>query len=161
LKPIILLSLITLLFSTCSTKGMLKDTCFAGSLSEIEKLIVWNKIKKIGKKTVLDMIHTPRHNSDAHDEFTNLPTSTKIRKNKTDDFSLIIINAIEHQEKEYGYTSELIAEKKRGTWHITLPTNYLGNYTRYWHKKDFKGEYIELYSSFTCKPALMEAIYEY
>jgi hypothetical protein len=160
-KPIILLPLMTLLFSTCSTKGMLKDTCFAGSLSEIEKLIVWKKIKKIGKETVLDMIHTPKNNSDTHHEFTDLPTVTKIRKNKTDSFSLSIINAIEQQEKEYGYIPQQISEKKRGKWHITLPTNYLGNYTRYWHKTDSRGEYIELYSSFSCKPALLEAIYEY
>ena len=146
IKP---LSLVTLL-SLHSTKGMHKEIFFPAQLSEIEKLIVWNKIKKLSKEMVLDMVET-----------TDLPTLTKIRKNKTDYLSLSIISTIEQQEKEHRYAPEQISVKKDGVWHITLPNNYFGNYTRYWHKKDSRGEYIELYSLFTYKPALMEVIHAY
>jgi hypothetical protein len=148
-----------ILLCSYTNEGMHKEIFFPGPLSEIEKLIVWNKIKKLGKETILDMIHID--NPNIHDEFTNLPTLTKIRKNKTDYLSLSIISTIEQQEKEHTYAPEQISVKKDGVWHITLPNNYFGNYTRYWHKKDSRGEYIELYSLFTYKPALMEVIHAY
>jgi hypothetical protein len=160
-KFIKLLTLVILLFPIYLANGMQKEIVLPYPLSDIERLIVRNKIDKIGKDTILDMIHTPRNSSDTHNEFTQLPTVTKIRKNKTDCLSLSIIDAIQEQEKKHKYIPEQISEKKDGVWHITIPTNYFGNYTRYWHKKDSKGEYIELHSSFTYKPALMEVIDEY
>lgn len=158
MKHIILLPSFTLLFLTYPIIGMQKEVHFPGQLNEIEKLIVWFKIKKISKEMVLNMI---ADSTDTKNESKCLPTLTKIRKNRTDDFATFIINAIQEQEKEYGYVPEQISKKKNGVWHITIPTNYIGNYTRYWHKNDFKGEYIELYSIFTYRPALMEVINNY
>jgi hypothetical protein len=139
---------------------MLREIFFPGPLSEIEKLIVYRKIKKIGKEMILQMIESA-NNSDTHNSLRYLPTLTKVRKNKTDDFATFIISTIEEQEKELKYIPHQVSEVKDDVWHITLPTNYLGNYTRYWHKTDTKGEYLELYSLFIDKPALMEVICNY
>lgn len=148
MKHMIPLLSFIVLFSTYITKGMEKEIHFPGQLNEIEKLIVWRKIKKIGKPMVLSMT-----------ESTNLPTATHIRKNSTDRCDIFIINTIKEQEKEHGYVPEQINKKHDGVWHITIPTNYIGNYTRYWHKQDTEGEYIELYSNFTDKQALLEVIH--
>lgn len=161
MKYIPLLPIFMLLSVIYSTKGMQEELHFPGQLNEIEKLIVWLKMQKISKKTTLDMLQPITDRGYTKDESKTFPTLTKIRKNSSDTLSLFIIQAIKEQEEEYGYVPEQISEKKDGVWHITIPTNYLGNYTRYWHKKDSKGEYIELYSSFIYKPALLEVIHNY
>ncbi len=140
-----------------SSQGMQKEVHFPGQLNEIEQLIVWRKIRKVGKPMILHMIQ-PTDTSNLIDESKSLPTLTKIRKNSTDSCDLFIINAIKKQEKKYGYVPEQISKKIDGVWHITIPTNYIGNYTRYWHKHDAKGKYIELYSAFTDQAALREVI---
>jgi hypothetical protein len=159
MKHMIPLLSFIVLFSTCITKGMEKEVHFPGQLNEIEKLIVWRKIKKIGKPMVLSMIQPTTDNPDKKDESKNLPTVTHIRKNSTDRCDIFIINTINEQEKDYGYVPKQISKKKNGVWHITIPTNYIGNYTRYWHKEDAEGEYIELYSNFTDQQALLEVIH--
>jgi hypothetical protein len=148
-----------MLFLMFPSTGMQKEIHFPGQLNEIEQLIVWRKIKKVGKPMILQMIQPTTDNSDATDESKSLPTLTKIRKNSTDNCDIFIINAITEQEKEYGYVPKQINEKIDGVWHITIPTNYIGNYTRYWHKEDAKGKYIELYSTFTDHEALLEVIH--
>ena len=161
MKYITLFSFLIVLSLPYSTKGMLKDVFFPDPLTQLEKLILFYKIQKIGKNVVLEMIEVTNDNSNRTDESKGLPTRTKIRKNRDDHFAISIINAIKAQEKKYGYIPAQISEKKDGVWHITIPTNYLGNYTRYWHKEDNKGAYIELYSAFMYKPALLEAISNY
>ena len=157
MKHIVSCTLFMILFLMYSTKGMQKEIHFSGQLNEIEQLIVWRKIKKVGNPMILHMIQ-PTDTSNLIDESKSLPTLTKIRKNSTDSCDLFIMNAIKEQEKEYGYVPEQISKKINGIWHITIPTNYIGNYTRYWHKQDAKGEYIELYSTFTDQAALREVI---
>ncbi|HEX4069077.1 MAG TPA: hypothetical protein VHX42_03190 [Candidatus Babeliales bacterium] len=156
-----LLPPVTLLFAAHSNNNMYKDIFFPTQLNEIEKMIVYHKIQKIGKEMVLKMMKETINNPYTQDASTHLPTQLKVRKNKTDYFASFIIDTIEEQEKEFGYVPQQTSKKIKGIWHVSLPTNYLGNYTRYWHKKDFKGEYIELHALFTDTPALLEVIYNY
>lgn len=154
MKCLLLFTCFILLFY--SLQGMFPD-----QLNEIEKLIVLHKVKKLSKPTCLNMIEQKKDHQDITYEAQCFPTNTKIYKSQTDNFALLIINSIKAQESEYGYVPKQISEKKDGVWHITIPNNYLGNYTQYWHKKDHKGEYIELHSTFTHKPSLLEVVISY
>lgn len=148
MKHMILLLSFIMLFFTYTAKGMQKEMHFKAPLSEIEKTIVLLKIKHASHKIDFNTIE-------------NFSIKTIIKKDRTDHFAASIIDAITEQEKEIGYIPEQISEKKDGIWHTTIPNNYIGNYTRYWHTKDDTGEYIELHSTFTYQPALVEVLNNY
>jgi hypothetical protein len=156
MKHIILLPIFMVLFFVYSTKGMQKEIHFKDQLTEIEKSIVLFKMKHASHK--LDF-HTT--NNDTKEKLTSISIVTIVKKDRTDDFATSIIEAITEQEKKVGYVPEQISEKKDGVWHITLPNNYIGNYTRYYHTKDDAGEYIELHSTFTYQPAVIEVLNDY
>lgn len=143
---------------------------FKAQLTEMEKLIFLDKVNELGREAILNIIEKPTKSKKTiknnkptknNEEIPCLIITTKIRKDQTDELATLIINSIQKQETVYGYVPEQKFEKKDGGGHLTLPTNYLGNYTRYWHKEDTKGEYIELHSTFTYKPSLMEVLNNY
>ncbi len=138
-----------MLFLLSSSTGM-QNIHFKEQLSEIEKLIVLHKMKHASHKIDFNAAH-----------IFDAPIITKIEKDRTDDFATLIMETIKEQEKELGYVPEQISEKIDGVWHLTIPTNYIGKYTRYYHTKDFAGEYIELHSTFIYQPAVLEVLNNY
>ena len=161
-----IVSLFIFLLSSYPAQGM----WFKAQLSEMEKLIFLHKVNELGREAILNIIEKPtkskkntKNNEDIknNEEIPCLIITTKIRKDQTDELATFIMNLIQQQETKYGYVPEQKSEKQDDVWHITMPTNYLGNYTCYWHKVDNKGEYIELHSTFTYKPSLMEILNNY
>jgi hypothetical protein len=135
---------------------------FPDPLSDIEHHLFAHRIQQLGKDTVTAMIEkVSKRKRSTHNATKSTPyfvIDTKIRFNQEDTLSKLIINSITQQELISPYRSRTLVKKRKNEWHITLANNYIGNYSQYWYKKDSAGEYIEIQSSFTYKPALLDVL---
>lgn len=64
------------------------------------------------------------------------------------------------KDEAFGYIPHAIKKNGKTLPLNGKPTNYLGNYTRYWHKEGKHGPYISVKSKFKNIPLLQEALAE-
>lgn len=143
------------------TKGMIHPRQF----NEIEKQIFLKEVNRIGKEAALQQIQNTKDPERIDDGlrcairfYPCFIITSQFRPSSHDSLTTLVMQTIADQEKKNGYIPEHIKKSNHLGISITMPNNFLGKYSRYYHKKDQNGTYIELKSTFDDKQSLLNIL---
>jgi hypothetical protein len=160
------LSLLTLYIITTSSQITHAKPFLTQFLGPIEKQIFFKEVERIGKKAALRQIKETKDSKlDTRDDrchltlFPCFTLITHVNPQEKDAFSQLVVKTIKEKEEKKGYIPEHIEKITPNGVQVTMPNNFIENYTRYWHKKNHQNiPYIELLSSFTDKKVLLDVL---
>ncbi len=119
-------------------------------LNELEQAILQYEVDRVGRQTILNQIATAKPKVPIQDEgrfgFEYECCYTIKLKIDRDTNHLLFKRIIDEINKKENYIPDTI--KKENC--VTMPNNFLGNYTEYWHKE----KYIKVVCSFFEKEVL-------
>lgn len=139
------------------------------NLSEIEEEIFKQEVNRVGVKAITDQLSTAKPRESISDEdffgyvdYTCLTVKLQFYTTQiTDPLHQLIMDRIAKIEEKNGYIPEqLTTQDKDVGMIITMQTNFLGQYTSYYHKTDENGPYIECICNFTQKQVLEKILRE-
>ncbi len=110
-------------------------------------------IKEIGLARFLKKLERTRKDKESFDVTLNFYIA-----NTDDDLTNLIIETVTARELLYGYRPNSLKKHKDNLAFTSKANNYLGAYTRYWHRIDENGPHIRCTSTFTNIEILKELI---
>jgi hypothetical protein len=125
-------------------------------LSPEEKELFLSTVNHAGHSFFLDQLELAQESNQGFYISLNL----YLANTEKDPLTKSIVETITAQEQLNGYKPNNIKKHKDSLAYTYDANNYLGNYTRYWHRIDDQGPYIKCISTFTNLAALHQALAE-
>lgn len=129
-------------------------------LCPLEKEIFLRAIKHVAGEHGLSEILKELDNAQQNKESVTIILKFHRTKIDEDELTKQVYDIINFKDQAFGYIPHTIKKQGKTLPLHQRPTNYLGNYTRYWHKEDVQGPYIKCKSLFTSIELLCDALKE-